>query len=97
MPFTTLDLIALAWFVAAWAGYAAQVEFLPKKKKSLNETMNQYRIVWMERMLNREARMVDMQVMATLVNGTAFSPRRRCSRSAARSPSCAAPPRPWCS
>jgi uncharacterized membrane protein len=72
MPFTTLDLIALGWFVAAWAGYAAQVEFLPKKKKSLNETMNQYRIVWMERMLNREARMVDMQVMATLVNGTAF-------------------------
>jgi len=72
MPFTTLDLIALAWFVAAWAGYAAQVEFLPKKKASLNETMNQYRLVWMHRMLHREARMVDMQVMATLVSGTAF-------------------------
>jgi len=72
MPFTTLDLIALAWFVAAWAGYAAQVEFVPKKKKSLNELMNQYRLVWMQRMLHREARMVDMQVMATLVSGTAF-------------------------
>jgi len=72
MPFSTLDLIALAWFVAAWAGYAAVVEFLPKKSKSLNETMNDYRIVWMRRMLHREARMVDMQVMATLVSGTAF-------------------------
>src|SRR5947207_8416756 len=72
MPFTTLDLIALAWFVAAWAGYAAQVEFMPKKKKSLNQLMNQYRLVWMQRMLHREARMVDMQVMATLVSGTAF-------------------------
>ena len=72
MPLSTLDLIALAWFVAAWAGYAAHVEFLPKQKKSLNEMMNDFRIVWMRRMLHREARMVDMQVMATLVSGTAF-------------------------
>src|SRR5436305_12870568 len=72
MPFTTLDLIALGWFVAAWAGYAAQVEFMPKQKKSLNQLMNHYRLIWMQRMPNREARMVDMQVMATLVSGTAF-------------------------
>jgi len=72
MPFTTLDMIALASFVGAWAGYAAQVEFVPKKKKSLNEVMNDYRLIWMRRMLDRDARMVDMQVMATLVNGTAF-------------------------
>src|SRR6185369_8425267 len=48
------------------------VELMPKNKPSLNELMNQYRLIWMQRMLNREARMVDMQVMATLVNGTAF-------------------------
>jgi len=72
MPFSTLDLIALACFVGAWAGYAAIMEFLPKKTKSLNETMNDYRLIWMRRMLHREARMVDMQVMATLVSGTAF-------------------------
>ena len=72
MAFTTLDLIAVAWFVVAWAGYAAQVEYVPKKKQSLNQLMNQYRLVWMQRMLHREARMVDMQVMATLVSGTAF-------------------------
>src|SRR5436305_4274019 len=72
MPFTTLDLIALGWFVATWAGYAAHVEFIPKKKKSLNPLMNQYRLIWMRRMLSREGRMVDMQVMATLVSGTAF-------------------------
>jgi uncharacterized membrane protein len=72
MPFTTLDLIAPACFVLAWAGYAAHVEFRPKTKKSLNELMHEYRLVWMRRMLHREARMVDMQVMATLVSGTAF-------------------------
>ena len=59
MPFTTLDLIALAWFIAAWTGYAAHIEFIPKKKKSLNQVINQYRLIWMQRMLHREARMVE--------------------------------------
>jgi uncharacterized membrane protein len=72
MPFTTLDLIALGWFVAAWTGYAILVEYVPLKRLSLNATMNTYREVWMRRMLDREMRMVDMQVMAALQNGTAF-------------------------
>ena len=72
MPFSTLDLVALGWFVAAWTAYAIHVEYIPKKRPSLNATMDAYRIVWMQRMLDREMRMVDMQVMAALQNGTAF-------------------------
>lgn len=72
MPFSTLDLVALAWFIAAWTGYAIHVEYAPKQRQSLNALMNSYREVWMRRMLDREARMVDMQVMAALQNGTAF-------------------------
>jgi uncharacterized membrane protein len=72
MPFSTLDLIALTWFIVAWAGYAINVEYLPHKRLSLNATMNTYREVWMRRLLHREMRMVDMQVMAALQNGTAF-------------------------
>jgi uncharacterized membrane protein len=34
--------------------------------------MNVYREVWVRRLLDREARMVDMQVMISLQNGTAF-------------------------
>ena len=34
--------------------------------------MNGYREIWMRRMLARELRMVDMQIMAALQNGTAF-------------------------
>ena len=56
----------------AWAGYAIYVEYIPKQRRSLNALMNTYREVWMRRMLEREARMVDMQVMAALQNGTAF-------------------------
>src|SRR4051812_29299860 len=72
MPFGTLDLIALGWFVLAWTGYALSVEYAPHKKESLNASMDRYRVVWMRRMLDREMRMVDMQVMASLQNGTAF-------------------------
>jgi uncharacterized membrane protein len=34
--------------------------------------MNGYREMWMQRMLARDNRMVDMQIMAALQNGTAF-------------------------
>jgi uncharacterized membrane protein len=72
MPFTALDLVAIAWFVAAWTAYALLLEFVPRKREGLNARMNRYREVWMRRMLDREMRMVDMQVMAALQNGTAF-------------------------
>ena len=73
MPlFSKLDLIALVWFVAAWLGYALVIEMTAHGKSGLNAQMHRYRDLWMERMLAREARMVDGQVIAGLQNGTAF-------------------------
>jgi uncharacterized membrane protein len=72
MPFSTADMIAIAWFVLAWGAYAILLEYVPHRREGLNTRMNRYREVWMRRMLDREARMVDMQVMAALQNGTAF-------------------------
>ena len=73
MPsFPILDLIALVWFVAAWLGYAYVLEMTPYGQSGLNGMMHRYRSRWMERMLAREARMVDGQVIAGLQNGTAF-------------------------
>jgi uncharacterized membrane protein len=70
--FSKLDLIALAWFLAAWLGYALVLEMTPHGKSGLNGQMHRYRNLWMERMLAREARMVDGQVISSLQNGTAF-------------------------
>ena len=70
--FAPIDLIALAWFVGAWVGYALLVEWLPVGRNGLSAHMDRYREVWIRRMLRREARMVDMQIMAALQNGTAF-------------------------
>jgi len=71
-PFTTLDLVALAWFVAAWTIYAVTMEWSRHGHGGLNWQMDLYRDVWMRRMLERDMRMVDMQIMAALQNGTAF-------------------------
>jgi uncharacterized membrane protein len=71
-PFTTLDLVALAWFIGVWVAYAVAIEWSPYGRTSLNALMDRYREVWMRRMLVRDNRMVDMQVMAALTNGTAF-------------------------
>jgi uncharacterized membrane protein len=67
-----LDLAALAYFVIAWIGYAITVEWRQERHGGLNARMHRYREVWMRRTLGREARMVDMQIMASLQNGTAF-------------------------
>jgi uncharacterized membrane protein len=66
------DLAALACFIAAWIGYAIAVEWDQRNRGSLNARVHRYREVWMRRTLSREARMVDMQIMAALQNGTAF-------------------------
>jgi uncharacterized membrane protein len=69
---TILDIGALAFFLAAWGGYAFLIDWSARGRSCLNARMNGYRESWMRRMLARENRMVDMQIMAALQNGTAF-------------------------
>jgi uncharacterized membrane protein len=70
--FATVDLAALGFFVGAWIVYALLVEWTARGRNGLSAHMDRYREIWMHRMLHREARMVDMQIMAALQNGTAF-------------------------
>jgi uncharacterized membrane protein len=72
MGLHTADLLALIYFVAAWAGYSILVELTAHGRDSLNAMMNTYRDTWMQELLGREMRMVDAQVTAALQNGTAF-------------------------
>jgi uncharacterized membrane protein len=73
MPlFSILDIVALSFFVAAWGGYAYMTEVSAISRTGLNALMNGYRETWMRRMLEREQRMVDTQILVALHNGTAF-------------------------
>ena len=66
------DLLALSFFLLAWAAYNLSVRRGWWGRRGLNQTMDDYRTRWMEEMSRREARMVDSSIMATLQNGTAF-------------------------
>ena len=95
----SVDILAVGFFILEWLVYAITPEHTACGRDSLSARMNVYREVWVRRLLDREARMVDMQIMASLQNGTASSPRpaslpsaarRRCSAPARTRPSCSA-------
>src|ERR1700746_1145694 len=67
-----VDIAAVAFFAIEWLVYAITLEHTAYGRDSLSARMNVYREVWIRRLLDREARMVDMQIMASLQNGTAF-------------------------
>ena len=62
--FSMLDLIALTCFIGAWIGYALAAEHTSRGKTGLNAKMNTYRAIWMRRMLDRDVRIIDAQIMA---------------------------------
>ena len=67
-----VDSLAVAFFAIEWSVYAVTLEQTAYGRDSLSARMHIYREVWIRRLLEREARMVDMQIMSSLQNGTAF-------------------------
>jgi uncharacterized membrane protein len=63
---------AVGFFILEWTAYAYTLEHTAYGRDSLSARMHIYREVWIRNLLHREARMVDMQIMASLQNGTAF-------------------------
>ncbi|MCS6877226.1 MAG: DUF599 family protein [Geminicoccaceae bacterium] len=65
-----LDLLAPFVFVLAWVGYARWAD--SPGRPSLMARMHEYRLVWMRRMLARDNRITDLQVVQVLVQNIAF-------------------------
>jgi len=68
----TVDIIAVGFFLLEWSVYAVTLEHTVYGRDSLSARMHIYRETWMRRMLERETRMIDTQIMSSLQNGTAF-------------------------
>jgi uncharacterized membrane protein len=68
----TVDILAVGFFVLEWTVYAVTLEHSAYGRDSLSARMHIYREKWIRRLLDREARMVDTQIMSSLQNGTAF-------------------------
>jgi uncharacterized membrane protein len=69
---TWLDVIALFLFAAGWWGYAAFADRHARKVPSLHNTMDGYRREWMLRMIERDNRMTDVNIMRTLARSSQF-------------------------
>jgi uncharacterized membrane protein len=67
-----VDVAAVGFFILEWTVYAVTLEHSAYGRDSLSARMHAYREKWIRRMLDRQTRMVDMQIMASLQNGTAF-------------------------
>lgn len=72
LTYSIVDVFAVGFFILEWTVYAITLEHTAYGRDSLSARMNIYREIWVRRILDREARMVDMQIMASLQNGTAF-------------------------
>jgi uncharacterized membrane protein len=67
-----VDLVAPAFFVLCWAGYAVIADGTPGGRSSLMSRMHEYRRAWMRRMLTRENRIPDLQALMVLTQSNAF-------------------------
>lgn len=69
--FSPVDFAAVLWLFAWWIGYGRYSES-GAARGNLIETMNRHREQWMMQMLNREVRIVDTQIVQSLVNSATF-------------------------
>jgi uncharacterized membrane protein len=69
---STLDLVALGWFVGIWIAYSLVIDQTALGRRGLTAAMHRYREVWMRQMIARQNRIVDTHITGSLQNGTAF-------------------------
>lgn len=64
------DLTALLIYVAGWVGYSLYADRLALSRRPVAVVMNDYRLRWMERMLERENRMPDVNITVSFVRSS---------------------------
>ena len=72
LPLSTLDWIALGWFIAWWVAYVSFAGWHARKVPSLLSQMGTFRRAWMEAVATREVRIGDVSILANLSNGSTF-------------------------
>lgn len=66
------DWLALLWFAGCWIGYTYYASHEGLGRRSLMRGTDRLRTVWMERMLERDVRIVDSALLGTLMHSVSF-------------------------
>jgi uncharacterized membrane protein len=66
-PLNPVEMLALAYFLLLWAGYARYAKYRAKKgvRASLSRSLRNHREAWAHRLLDREMRMTDASLLAS--------------------------------
>lgn len=67
LPLNLFEIIALAYFLLLWGGYARYAKYRAKKgvDASLSRSLRSHREAWARRLLHREMRMTDASLLAS--------------------------------
>ena len=68
----TQDMVALAFFILCWVGYAYYTKYQTRHENLVSVT-NRYRLQWMRQMLKRDNRSVDAIIIGNLMRSITFS------------------------
>lgn len=72
LSLTWSDIAACGFFLAAWSGYVFFAEWHARVVPTLHSAMDGYRRQWMVRMIERDNRMVDVNIMRNLTRSSQF-------------------------
>ena len=70
--FTVADYLGLGFFAVAWLAYYLMVERSETGRRSLNRVITAHRYHWLRGLTERDNRIIDANINASLQNGTAF-------------------------
>lgn len=70
--FPLIDIIAFAFFLICWKGYALFAEWGANKEGNLLYVTNLYRLEWMKEMLKRDMRTIDAIMIGNLLRSISF-------------------------
>ncbi|MBP2230671.1 putative membrane protein [Azospirillum agricola] len=70
--FAWLDLVAFVWFIAGWTGFTIIQDHLMSGRRMVNQHLKIIRRHWMERMLERDNRIMDSQLLGHTMHSCTF-------------------------
>ena len=72
LPLTWMDAAAVVLLLAVWAGYQWYADYGGAARPRLGREMDRFVREWMERMVERDNRMVDVNVLRNLIRSSQF-------------------------
>ena len=72
LPLTWMDVVALVLIVTAWAAYQWYADYGRPVRPQLGREMDRFVRGWIERMVERDNRMVDVNVLRNLMRSSQF-------------------------